>query len=215
MSERKAYVMAQFMNDCDPVLTLVRDKDSKIVDDKDRACSIIREKTLLKVIETILFVIPYEAAENFEDIEYTEDMAVDFCRNGRRFMRGMNVEYGRQIVLSDSYFVVGGICEDSHSVMGWAKSRGEALRQAWVFAGYDEEYTGSDDQLDRLNCDFAFSVYIASKKVISLLEEGYDFADGLFFVNKVFSTDYEICTREEYIHAMVNYDKYPLRSWLV
>lgn len=203
---RKAYVMQSFDGFSDPRLDLIMDNNGKVVNDRDDALLIAEsfsEMFSTKVTDILVFEIEAKDVSIYDALEYTEDQVVGLFRNSTRIMHGKLVNIGRMAVDAGNIAVCGNP-GFSFEVMGIGETTEKALREAWNIM-YKEEYTGSEEQLDRLNSDCAISTATISQAAEDIVRDGYhdlDECEDLIF-HQTYKDRYEICTRKEYIHMLM------------
>ena len=104
----------------------------------------------------------------------------------------------------------------SAKVIGIGNTAEEAFADAWNNLDYEEEYTGSPEQLDRMNIDYATNIVYISKEAVKRVNDGdcILFQSGSLIHHIADKDSYEVCTRKEYIHAlMTDYDR-NFHEWL-
>lgn len=205
-----AYVMKIFYGDCEPELRLIRNKDGEIISDLTQACVRARKimDHLYKVTEALVFEISEEDAAVYEDLEYSENQVVKLFRNIGRIVNGKIYTFGRK-TSDNCSFAVCGIINASAEVIGIGNTAEEALADTWYRLGYEEGYTGSPEQLDRLNSEYATNIVYISKEAVKRVNDGdyILFQSGSLIHHIADKDSYEVCTRKEYIHAlMTEYD---------
>ena len=203
---KKAYVMKSFDGYGEPMLDLIMDSNGNVVNNREDALLIAEsfaDMFSTKVTDVLVFEIEAKDVSIYDALEYTEDQVVGLFRNSTRIMHRKLVNIGRMAVDSGNIAVCGnpGL---SFEVMGIGETIEKSLREAWSIAGYEEEYTGSEEQLDRLDSDCAISTATISQAAEDLVRDGYhDLDESYLIFHKTYKDRYEICTRKEYIHMLM------------
>lgn len=203
---KKAYVMKTFYGIGEPELRLIRDKGGKITSDY------IQARTSAAYIpsnatEALVFKISEEDAAVYEDLEYSEGQVVELARNNARILNGKFYYFGRK-TSDNCSFAVCGIINASAEVIGIGNTAEEALADTWYRLGYEEGYTGSPEQLDRLNSSYATTIAYITEEAVKRVEDGdYTLHSGNLILHNACKDAFEVCTKEEYIHVlMTEYD---------
>lgn len=216
-SMKNAYVMKTFYGDCEPELRLIRNKDGEIISDRTQACVQARKimDHLYKVTEALVFEISEKDVSAYEDLDYSESQVVKLFMNIARIVNGKIYTFGRK-TSDNCSFAVCGIIKASAEVIGIGNTAEEALADTWYRLGYEEGYTGSPEQLDRMNIDYATNIVYISKEAVKRVNDGdcILFQSGSLVHHIADKDSYEVCTRKEYIHAlMTDYDR-NFHEWL-
>ena len=216
-SMKNAYVMKIFYGDCEPDLRIISSNDGEIISDRTQACIRARKimDHLYKVTEVLVFEISENDIADYEDLEYSENQVVKLFMNVGRIVNGKIYTFGRK-TSDNCSFAVCGIVNASAEVIGIGNTAEEAFADAWNNLDYEEEYTGSPEQLDRLNSDYATNIVYISKEAVKRVNDGdcILFQSGSLVYHIADKDSYEVCTRKEYIHAlMTDYDR-NFHEWL-
>lgn len=206
---KKAYVMKTFYGIGEPDLRLIRDKGGKITSDCIQACTYAEYALdfMAKATEALVFEISKKDAAVYEDLDYGESQVVKLIRRDFRILNKEPYFFGRKIS-HNGRFAVYGTIGSSQEVLGIADKPEIAFLYAWNNSGYEDQYIGSPEQLDRLNRDYATELANVSEEALKRAQDkgdDLDLSDLVFHMT--YRDSYEICTKEEYIHVlMTEYD---------
>ena len=202
---KNAYVMKIFYGDCEPELRLIRNKDGEIISNRTQACTYAEDlhARLKNSSETLVFEISEKDAAVYEDLDYSESQVVKLIMDDFRILNKELYFCGRKIS-HNGRFAVYGTIGSSQELLGIADTPEIALLYAWNNSGYEDKYIGSPEQLDRLNRDYATEIFNISEEALKRVQDRGDDLDlGDLIFHETYRNEYEICTKEEYIHALM------------